>query len=345
VKHRWKAGLALALVLAGLVGARRYLLHGQHERGYRPSGVAAARSSTRPVFHQHAAPRAVPSSPPPEPPPPLPALPASLRDTDVDGALHVDSEGNLLLDPEVLSLFDYFLTATGEEPEEVIRARIVAAIRERVDTRAADQAVALLDRYLDYRADARGRRAATEAEPAALLAALKQLRRDHFGEPAASQLFGMEERETEVAIEEGRITADAALSPEEREARLAEVEATLPDATREARAEARRPLREQAEDDALRAAGATDEELYEHRVATVGVEAADRLAELDRQRAAWNQRVDAFREERDLIEATVPDVERRRSEEEVLLVREFTPEERLRVRAILSLKGGVGEEG
>jgi lipase chaperone LimK len=342
VKPRRKAGIALAIALAGLADAGRHLVRARPERR-RPTDVATARTVSR----REAAPPAVtaaPSSrrdaPAPAPARPVRALPRSLRDTDVDGALRVDAEGNLLLGPEVLSLFDYFLTATGEEPAEVIQARIVAAIRERVDARAAEQAIALLGRYLDYRASDRDPRVAPEAEPAARLAMLEELRRDRFGEPAASQLFGSEEREAEVAIEEGRVAADTTLSAEEREARIHEAEATLPDAVREARAEARRPLREQAEEQAMRAAGAMDEEIQAHRVATVGVDAAERLAELDRRRVEWKRRVDGFRDAREGIEATVSDPGRRRAAEEALLGRDFTPEERLRVRAILSLSGG-----
>lgn len=339
MKHRWKAGIALALALACMVGTGRYCARERRRPAVTTAVQAPARAVSRRKTISPPAMIAVPPAPSPAPEPalPSPALPRSLRDTDVDGELRVDPEGNLVLGPEVLSLFDYFLTTIGEEPAEVVRARIVAAIRERVDARAGGQAIALLDRYLDYRESTRDLRVRGESEPAAQLAALEKLRRDRFGEPAASRLFGMEERETAVAIEEGRIATDATLSTEEREARLAETEATLPDAVREARAEARRPLREQAEEQAMRAAGVTDKELHDHRVATVGVESAERLDELDRQRAEWDRRVEGFREQRESIEATVSDPGQRRAAEQTLLGREFTPEERLRVRARLSM--------
>ncbi|KYF62691.1 lipase chaperone, partial [Sorangium cellulosum] len=244
---------------------------------------------------------------------------------------------DLVVGPEILALFDHFLSATGEEPAAVIRARIVAAIRERAGGRAAEQAIALLDRYLGYREAASAELVAPEADPAARLAALREIRRAHFGDAAATHLFGDEEREGEAAIAQARILADATLSPDERDARIAEVEATLPDDIREAREAAVRPLVQQAEEQALREAGASDEALHAHRVATVGAEAADRLAALDRQRAAWQERVDAFAGARASIEANVPDPEARREAEEALLAGAFTPEERLRVRAILDL--------
>ncbi|WP_437737703.1 lipase secretion chaperone [Sorangium sp. So ce1335] len=343
--RRRKTGLVAVMALAALVGAGAgWLASGGRQRptpAARSSAAAALprRGDVAPALSVWPAPtrvqRAVSVSPAPAAPP-RPA-PPSLRGADVDGAVIVDERGDLVVGPEILALFDHFLTATGEEPAAVIRARIIAAIRERADGPAADQAVALLDRYLGYREAASAALVGPEADPAARLAALREVRRAHFGEPDATQLFGDEEREGEAAIEQSRVLADATLSPDERDARIAEVEAALPDDIREAREAAVRPLAQQAEEQALRDAGASDEDLHAYRVATVGAEAADRLAELDRQRAAWQQRIDAFAGARAALEATVADPAARREAEEALLAGAFTPEERLRVRAILGL--------
>ncbi|WP_437785762.1 lipase secretion chaperone [Sorangium sp. So ce1097] len=338
MKRRGKRALVAVMVLAALVGTR-WLASGERQRpapAARSGGAAAIsrRTAVVPALSVSPAParldRGLSASPSPAPPPP-----PSLRGADVDGAVIVDEHGDLVVGPEILALFDHFLTATGEEPAAVIRARIVAAIRERAVGPAADQAIALLDRYLGYREAASAALVGPEADPAARLAALREARRAHFGEADAARLFGDEEREGEAAIEQSRILADATLSPDERDARIAEVEATLPDEIREAREETVRPLVQQAEEQALRDAGASDEELHAHRVATVGAEAAERLAELDRRRAAWQERLDAFAGARATLEATVADPEARREAEEALLASAFTPEERLRVRAIL----------
>ncbi|WP_437916733.1 lipase secretion chaperone [Sorangium sp. So ce302] len=345
--RRGRTAFFVAMALVATVGVGR-LLSGERPRPAAPSGrsndgaarpgrkealpaLSVAPAPTRlrqalSVSRPHAAPR-----------PPAITAPPSLRGTGVDGAVIADERGDLVVGPELLGLFDYFLSATGEEPAPAIRARVVAAIRERATGRAAEQAIALFDRYLGYREAAGEARVEQEADPAERLAALREIRRAWFGEAAAARLFGDEEREIEAAIEESRILADEALSPEERDARIAEVEAALPEAVREAREAATRPLAQQAEEQALRDAGASDEALRAHRVATVGPEAADRLAELDRQRAAWQQRLDAFAGARADIEATVADPDARRAEEEALIEGSFTPEERLRVRAILGL--------
>ncbi|WP_437941933.1 lipase secretion chaperone [Sorangium sp. So ce341] len=343
MERRRRNVLVAAMAVAALLGAGR-LLSRERPRpaasAARTSGLAARsfRAEARPALSTSAAParvRQALSVAPPAAPLPRTAAAPSLRGTDVDGAVLVDANGDLIVGPELLALFDYFLSATGEVPAAAIRARIVAAIRERAAGPAADQAIALLDRYLGYREAAGAARAAQAADPTERLAALREIRRAHFGDEVAAQLFGDEEREGEAAIEASRVLADATLSPEERDARLAEVEAALPEHLREAREAAVRPLVQQAEEQALRAAGASDEELHAHRVATVGPEAADRLAELDRQRADWQRRLDAFESARAAIAATEADPEARRAAEEALLARAFTPEERLRVRALL----------
>ncbi|MGK3994154.1 lipase secretion chaperone [Sorangium sp. So ce1024] len=345
MERRGKRGLIAVMALAALVGAG-WLASGGRQRpvpAARSGGAAAIsrRTAVVPALSVSPAParhhRAASASPVRVTPTPMPPAPPSLRGADVDGAVIVDEHGDLVVGPEILALFDYFLTATGEEPVAVIRARIVAAIRERASGPAADQAIALLDRYLGYREAASAELVGPEADPAARLAALREVRRAHFGEADAERLFGAEEREGEAAIEQSRILADATLSPDERDARIAEVEAALPDEIREAREATVRPLVQQAEEQALRAAGASDEELHAHRVATVGAEAAERLAELDRRRAAWQERLDAFAGARAEIEATVADPAARREAEEALLAGAFTPEERLRVRAILGV--------
>ncbi|MDI1443459.1 lipase secretion chaperone [Polyangium sp. 6x1] len=263
----------------------------------------------------------------------------SLRGTDEDGALRVGPDGSLILGPEILRLFDYYFTTEGEESDETIRARILAAIRERVDGPAALEAAALLDRYLAYRKDKDGLTLPKdeEADPTARLEALKKLRRKHFGDETANALFGDEEREGDVAAEASRVRQDETLTVEERDRRIAALEESLPGTAREARENATLPLRARAEVDAMRAEGATDEDVYAKRVETLGAEAADRLAALDAERAAWKARIEAFRKERDALAAKTDDDATFKAAEQALLDRSFTPLEQRRVRATLAM--------
>src|SRR5262245_27547684 len=123
--------------------------------------------------------------------PRLAPLPASLRGTEVDGEIVADAGGRLVVTRETRVFFDYFLSASGEEPPELLKARIVAAIEARIPARAAVDAVTLLERYLLYRERAR---AISAVDPEIRLRHLRDLRRETFGPAAAEALFGEEER-------------------------------------------------------------------------------------------------------------------------------------------------------
>lgn len=268
-----------------------------------------------------------------------PAPPDSLRDTESDGSLTLGADGHFVPDRGALALFDYFLSATGEEPAPTLRARIVAEIAQRLPPDAAREAEAFLDRYLGYREAARriseDDRLALGADLERRLQWLRELRREHFGAALAERLFGDEERSIEIALERRRIAWDASLTPEERRTRIEALEAELPDAARRARAETTLPLRLHQQEAALRESGADAATIRTLREESVGIEAADRLAELDARRAAWQGRVEAYRAERAAIEGDPSiDTAERDAQVEALRARRFDPTERLRVQAL-----------
>ncbi len=242
----------------------------------------------------------------PEATPAADALPESLQGTDVGGDLRVDAEGRFVPGPEALALFDYFLAATGEEPPERIRARITTEIGRRLPAEAARDAEALLDRYLAYRAAAAELFAASDlsrADPERRFQRIRELRREWFGADLASALFAGEEQVIAVELERQRVARDAELDPAEREQRLAALEQQLPEAERAARREALAATSLRAAEATLRGAGAGPAEIEAERERRVGVEAAARLAALDRSRAQWTARVAAYRAEREALRA------------------------------------------
>ena len=72
-------------------------------------------------------------------------MPKSLSDTEVDGALEVDAAGNLMISRSIRQVFDYFLSAIGEEDLTTIISRIRAHIRYKLPAKAAAQAEQILD--------------------------------------------------------------------------------------------------------------------------------------------------------------------------------------------------------
>lgn len=261
--------------------------------------------------------------------------PASLRGTEEDGDLRVDADGRLIVGPEVLWFFDYWFSTTGEESAEAIKARIVAAIQKKLgDSPAAKEALALLDKYIAYREAARSLTVDGEGL-SEKLDALKKLRREHFGDGDADKLFGTQEKVDAIAIEEKAVREDASLSAAEKAERLADLDKELPESERAAREASMRPVRAREEEEAMRARGASEEEIRRHRVESWGEEATARLEELDRKRAEWRQRLEEFQQKRAELEAKYSDPREREAAVTRLFEESFSPQERIRVNASL----------
>lgn len=261
--------------------------------------------------------------------------PASLADTEPDGAFAADAHGNLIVSPELRRAFDYWFAASGEESDGRISARIAAQIRARLDDPAETAALALLARFVAYRQRGRALAAADgDADLEARAAALHDLRREIFGADAAL-LFADEEALAAFALAERRVASDPALSDAERAQRLQALLADAPAPIRAARAAAAAPLELAREEAALRAQGGSADDVQRLREERVGADAAQRLAALDAERAAWRQRVADYRAERAAIDADPTlDDGARTAAVAALRDRAFSGPERLRIDAL-----------
>lgn len=269
-------------------------------------------------------------------PPARPQRPPSLDGTETDGALTADAGGRLVVSPELRRRFEYWFAASGEEPDDQLAARIAAEIRARLDDPAEAQALALLDRFLAYRARARelAEEAVGDGDMEARVTAVRDLRRQLFGTDADA-LFGDETALVDLALAERRIADDPTLSPAQRTAQLEALAAGVPEPLRSARAAALAPQHLAADETRLRLEGATDDDIRRLREERVGGAAADRLAALDGQRAAWRERVDAYRAERSAIDADAAlDPTARDTAIASLRDRHFAGPERLRIEAL-----------
>ncbi|MEW6267753.1 MAG: lipase secretion chaperone, partial [Thermodesulfobacteriota bacterium] len=126
----------------------------------------------------------------------------------------------------------------------------------------------------------------------------------------------------------------------ERARRAAELEASLPPEERARRREATAALDLRAAEADLAASGGSADELHALRERMVGREAADRLATLDAQRRAWNERVADYRAARAAIDGE-PSLDAREREAAIarLRVERFSETERLRVEALDDIDG------
>lgn len=227
-------------------------------------------------------------------------LPPSLEGTQVDGGFRLDENGNLIVEPQVLRVFEYFMSTIGEESLDEIVQRVRRLIEAALPASAQDDAKLLLAQYLDYRkrqAELLGSYSnsgdlATMREG---FSQLKQVRRDVFGDEDARKLFAGKEAYTEFNLNSMALNdTQPDMDELERIERLRNMSSSLPEARRE---QIRERLNQRELDyrtEQLKSEGASAEELRQMRAQLVGVEAAERLGELDEERADWDNRVSEF---------------------------------------------------
>jgi lipase chaperone LimK len=224
-------------------------------------------------------------------------LPESLSGVDIPGGLPVDKHGNFLPDQTALRLFNFFLGASGEEPDSVIRERIESYIRTKLLPPADTQAIAFLETYLDYRDAGQMFRGEIEMDGLSLeqqVQRLKQMRREVFGEEVAEKLFYEEEQMLDISIAKRRVIDDKTLSEAQRGEKLSELDKQLPEAILVARQEADKPLRIEADVASLRQQGATEEDINQLRAERFGEDAVERFQQLDNERAVLDAKVDDY---------------------------------------------------
>lgn len=261
----------------------------------------------------------------------------SMEGTRPDGDIRQDAAEQLVVDAELGRLFDYYLAGLGEQTLAAIQAEIGRELERRLRPVAAAQAKVLLQHYLQYK------RALVDVERSlqpsadavasarARLDAMQRLRRDYFSEPEIVGLFGDSDAYDTAAIARMEINADKSLTPEQRKARLAALDARLPASVREDREAPTRVLRLEEAVQQARANGADDNEVYRMRAAAYSPAAAARFADLDREEADWKRRIATYQAQRkQLLSASTPP-----SAERLQQLRDdvFTPDEQKRLAA------------
>lgn len=234
----------------------------------------------------------------------LEQLPGSLRDTEVDGSLETDAAGNLKITVGIRQVFDYFLSASGEEPLSQIIARIRAYIRSKLPAGAAAQAEQILDSYLAYR-DALGTLPQASASDLNALReqveAVKAVRQRFLSAEVVAAFFGDEDAYDRYTLDRMAVMQNASLSPQEKAKRTAAMLEQLPPALKDnvKVVTQYQTLSSLTEDWQKR--GGSPAELRSIREQVVGPEAANRLEALDQERGAWDGRMQAYLSQRDAV--------------------------------------------
>jgi lipase chaperone LimK len=228
----------------------------------------------------------------------------SLQGTRPDGAVRVAPDDSVVADAQLIELFDYYLSTVGEKSPAAVRAEIERELDRTLRPAAAAAAKRVLTRYIAYRqalAALQTDRRLTGPDAAALkrrLNALRGLRAQYFSQREIAAIFGREDAANAEALARMEIRDDRTLSAQQKQARLAALDAGLPADVRAAREAPLKIVRVQDEAERLRAGGAGEEDVFRLRAEAFGADAAQRLADVDREEAAWKRRIDAYLAER-----------------------------------------------
>ena len=236
-------------------------------------------------------------------------LPRSLQGTDVDGEIIIDENKQLVVTEGLRRLFDYFLSALGEEEEAVIYARVESYIRSHTPEPAASQAVTIFDQYIAYLkaiADIEKKYGNLQLQATKsgsldlnVVAQQKQevakLRQQHFAKETITAFFGTEDDYDDYSIEMVRINQDNQLSDSQKEAARQDYISRMPDNSTKANLAQQANLNELiSRTEQMQAKGATAEELYNMRRELVGAPAAARLQQVDQEDANFDQRFNQY---------------------------------------------------
>ena len=228
----------------------------------------------------------------------------SMEGTRPDGDVKLDADGQLVVDAELGHLFDYYLAGLGEKDLNAIRSEIERELERRFKPGPAAQAKRLLASYLDYKRALAGVEAGLKAgagmadSARARLQAMQTLRQSYFTASEIAGLFGFADAYDQDALARLDISQDPRLTAAQRAQQLAALDKKLSPAMREEREAPTRVIRTEESVQKMREQGASDDEVYRVRAAAFSTEAASRLADLDRDEAAWKSRIKAYLAER-----------------------------------------------
>ncbi|MDO5769367.1 MAG: lipase secretion chaperone [Psychrobacter sp.] len=245
-------------------------------------------------------------------------MPKSLRDTEVDGEIIIDENKQLVVTEGLRRLFDYFLSALGEEDEATIIERVEAYIRHHTPEPAASQAIEIFHQYVAYLKALDGiqknygnlqLQATQNGEMDLNLISqrrqdVNKLRQQFFTTETISAFFGSDDAYDEYSLAMLKIAQDDSLNDAQKQAAREDYISRLPEGTikKNVQQQANFGLLMQRTEE-LKRKGASSDELFAMRSKLVGEAAARRLAKVDDEDANFDARFSQYQTQRQALVA------------------------------------------
>lgn len=237
----------------------------------------------------------------------LPTLSSSLAGSEIDCPLQVDAKGQLVLTKGIRDCFDYFFSTIGEKTEGQIILDIKQYLTATLPTTAAPYAISLLKKYIDYKKSL----AAYQNEQkikvddsktyAQVLNAMSSLQQKYFSLPEIQALFGFENVFNLFTVEQLKINENKQLSSTQKAEKMAALIDELPAPIAEGiKANVQFNELQQLTKE-IQDRGGSPSEIRAMREKLVGIEATNRLEQVDSDEANWHTKVNQYLVQRDQI--------------------------------------------
>lgn len=278
-------------------------------------------------------------------------LPRSLQGTEVDGEIIITDKAELVATRGLRRLYDYFLSALGEEDGETIDARVEAYILNTTPQPAANEAITLYHQYQTYlkqvsaiqsqfgtpanSIDALKKAEQGEVDIEAIERQQKQIkavRSQLFNSKVDEAFFGTEDELQAYNKQMLKIAQDKSLSTAQKQQAKQKYLQNLPESLTKQQAEQQANLQQlMTRTEQMKKRGADEQQLLEMRTELVGVEAAQRLAKLDKQTQDFDRRFEDYQQQKQVITASKASATQKQQQIKALEQKLFSDNEQKRL--------------
>lgn len=275
------------------------------------------------------------------------ALQTALDDTSLKGTVPPgiptrDAQGHLVVDAHLRALLDYFMALDGERDEVTLEHWIYSYLSQHLTAEDVSRAMDVFKRYqaLQTQPAAEGVSDgdANDFEP--ILQSIMATRREVLGTEIADAFFGEDETYDRYTLEKIALLDETDGDNSRTHDWNSSAISALPDELRE-----RQQLQQQHEallqtTQAMEKEGASAAQIYQYHVLQGNTEIAERYQALAEQRQRWQERVSAYRSQRDQMAAEISDPELRSQRLQQWMASQFSEQEILRIHSIERMEDG-----
>lgn len=228
-------------------------------------------------------------------------LPSSLSDASPPSKLDVDAEGNLIINMKIKHLFEFYLTAIGEENLDIIILRIKESLKSQLKDQSLITANEILEGYLQYRnniANIKNQYTESHDSEEFSMTLIKNMKdeiiqsRSAFLSQEVSEVFFTHEDEYDIyMMSRIEIGGNSNYSAEYKLELIQDLEDQAPSWITSASKRSNIVAINRLNELNLIKEGASESDIYDYRVSTFGQEIADKKNELDIKRNNWKNKI------------------------------------------------------